>query len=121
MEVTLAAGHRLIIMRIYGEIDHHMAGEIKKRLEAEIKRTGAVNIALDFGSVTFMDSSGIGMIIGRYRTVNALGGRLIIYDASQQVKRLLEMAGINELVIISDTLQQGIRALNNGKGARINA
>lgn len=119
MEVTLIAGHRLIVMRIYGEIDHHMAGEIKKRLESEIKRTGAVNIALDFGRVTFMDSAGIGMIIGRYRTVQALGGRLIIYDASQQVLRLLEMAGINGLVIISDTLQQGIKMLNSGKGARV--
>lgn len=121
MEVTLMAKHRLVVMRIYGEIDHHMAGEIKKRAEREIKSTGAVNIALDFGGVTFMDSSGIGMIIGRYRTVRALGGSLIIFDASQQVLRLIEMAGINDLVLISDTLQHGINMMKSGKGARINA
>ncbi len=121
MEVTLMAKHRLVVMRIYGEIDHHMAGEIKKRVEREIKSTGAVNIALDFGGVTFMDSSGIGMIIGRYRTVRALGGSLIIFDASQQVLRLIEMAGINDLVLISDTLQHGINMMKSGKGARINA
>lgn len=112
METMLIAKHRMIVMKIYGEIDHHTAGGIRKELEKEIKRTGAINIALDFGSVTFMDSSGIGVIIGRYKTVRSLGGNIIIYDVSEQVKRLLEMAGINDIVIISDTLQNGIRKMN---------
>lgn len=119
METTLIAKNRLVVMRIYGEIDHHMASEIRRRLESEIKRTGAINIALDFGRVTFMDSAGIGMILGRYKTVSALGGSVIIYDASQQVQRLLEMAGIDELVIIADTLQSGIAKMKQRKGAHI--
>lgn len=111
MEMTLLARHRMLVMQMYGEIDHHSAGEVRTALEREIKRTGAINIALDFGRVTFMDSSGIGMIIGRYKTVTSLGGKLIIYEASEQVIRLLEMAGIDKLVIISPTLQEGIKEL----------
>ena len=119
MEITLIAKSRMLVMRIYGEIDHHTAGEIRKRIEREIKRTGAVNIAFDFGRVTFMDSSGIGMILGRYKTVQALGGHIIIYDASDQIIRLLEMAGLKNMIILSDTLQHGINEINKMKGVRI--
>lgn len=112
MECTFIMKYRMIVIKVYGEIDHHTAGGIRKKLEQELRRTGAVNIALDFGNVTFMDSSGIGVIIGRYKTVKALGGNIIIYDVSEQVERLLSMAGIRDLVIMSDTLQSGIRKMN---------
>ncbi|MCH5213294.1 MAG: anti-sigma factor antagonist [Oscillospiraceae bacterium] len=119
MELTLIAKSRMLVMRIYGEIDHHTAGEIRKRIEREIKRTGAVNIAFDFGRVTFMDSSGIGMILGRYKTVQALGGYIVIYDASEQIIRLLEMAGLKNMIILSDSLQHGINEINKMNGVRI--
>ena len=113
MEMTLIAKHRLIVVRIYGEIDHHAAAEVRRVAYRELKRTGAVNVAFDFGHVTFMDSAGIGMIIGRYKTVSALGGRVILFDVSGQVERLLEMSGVSRIVIISDTLQHGIAEMNN--------
>lgn len=112
METVLIPKHRMLAVRMVGEIDHHAAEGVRKIIEREIKRSGAVNIAFDFGRVTFMDSSGIGMILGRFRTVKGLGGHIIIYDASEQVKRLLKMAGILNLVIVSDTLQQGINEIN---------
>ena len=112
MEMTHIAKHRLIVIRMYGEIDHHTAVEARRLADRELKRTGAVNIAFDFGHVTFMDSAGIGMIIGRYKMVSALGGRLILFDISDQVERLLEMAGVCGLVIISDTLSHGIDEMN---------
>lgn len=112
MEITHIAKHRLIVIRMYGEIDHHTAAGARRAADREIRRTGAVNIAFDFGHVTFMDSAGIGMIIGRYKTVSALGGRLILFDISEHVERLLEMAGLRGLVIISDTLSHGIAEMN---------
>lgn len=112
METTLITKHRMLVVRVSGEIDHHIAGNIRKVIEKEIKRSGAVNVAFDFGQVTFMDSSGIGMILGRYKTVKGLGGNIILYDVSDQVKRLLKMAGVLNLVIVSDTLQQGINEMN---------
>lgn len=111
MEINLYAKYRLILVKLYGEIDHHSAEAARRAVEREIKRTGAVNVAFDFGQVTFMDSSGIGMIIGRYKTVSALCGSVIIYGASEPVIRLLKMAGIDRLVIISRTLQEGIRMM----------
>ena len=119
METSIIAKHRMVLMRVAGEIDHHSADYIRRCLERVIKRTGAVNIALDFSRVSFMDSSGIGMIIGRYKTVSALGGAIIIFDASEQIKRLMEMSGLNSLVIVSDTLQKGISQMNKTRGVRV--
>lgn len=119
METSLISKHRMILMRATGEIDHHTAGRIKTVLEREIKRSGAINIAIDLSGVTFMDSSGIGMIIGRYKTVKALGGDLILFDVNEQIKRLLEMSGLSSLVIICDTLQRGISQMNRERGVMI--
>lgn len=119
MEISIISKHRMILMRVSGEIDHHSAENIRKRLEKEIKRSGAINIAFDFGRVSFMDSSGIGMILGRYKTVTALGGCIIIFDAAEQIKRLIEMSGLNSLVIVSDTLQKGILQMNKSRGVRV--
>ncbi len=114
MEMTRIAKNRMLVMRLRGELDQRTADEARSALEREIKRSGAINIALDFGGVTFMDSSGIGMVIGRYKTVSSLGGRIIVYDASDQIIRLLEMAGLDRLVIIAPTLNEGIKLMKRG-------
>lgn len=119
MEVTVIPKHRMVLVRASGEIDHHSAERIKCMAEREIKRTGAVNIAFDFGRVSFMDSSGIGMLLGRYKTVTVLGGALIIYDASEQIKRIIDMSGLSSLIIVSETLQKGINEKNRLKGAKV--
>ena len=119
MEVTYIPKHRLILVRVTGEIDHHSAESIRRVTEKEIRRTSAINIAFDFGSVTFMDSSGIGMIIGRYKTASSLGGSAIVFDANEQVMRLMDMSGLSRLVIISDTMQKGITAMKKSRGVNV--
>ena len=118
MEMTLIQKHRMIVMKVSGVIDHHTAGKMRAVLETELKRTGAVNIALDLKDVGFMDSSGVGMIIGRYKTVSALGGSIIIYNASSQIKRLLRMSGMQKIVIICETLREGIDIINGKRITR---
>lgn len=119
MEVTYIPKHRLILVRVTGEIDHHSAESIRRVTEKEIRRTSAINIAFDFGLVTFMDSSGIGMIIGRYKTASSLGGSVIVFDANEQVMRLMDMSGLSRLVIISDTMQKGITAMKKLRGVNV--
>ena len=119
MEVTYIPKHRLILVRVTGEIDHHSAESIRRVTEKEIRRTSAINIAFDFGSVTFMDSSGIGVIIGRYKTASSLGGSVIVFDANEQVMRLMDMSGLSRLVIISDTMQKGITAMKKLRGVNV--
>lgn len=119
MEISVIPKHRMVLVRASGEIDHHTAERIRKSLEREIRRSSAINIAMDFSRVTFMDSSGIGMIIGRYKTVKALGGDLIVFDVGESIKRIFEMSGLSSLIIITDTLQRGISRMNKARGVRV--
>ncbi len=119
MEITYIPKQRLVLVRVVGEIDHHSAEAIRRVVERELYRTSAVNIAFDFGAVTFMDSSGIGMILGRYKTATALGGSVIVFDVNPQVRRLMDMSGLSKLVIISDTMQKGITAMKKLRGVNV--
>ena len=105
MELMLMGRYRLLIIKIFGELDQHKASSVRENADRELGRTGAVNVAFNFENVTFMDSSGI----GRYKTVTALGGKVIIYGASDAVNRLIEMSGIKSIVTVADNLENGVK------------
>ncbi|MGN0108173.1 MAG: anti-sigma factor antagonist [Hominilimicola sp.] len=109
MELFLSGKYRTLVVRIDGELDHHVAANVRENVDRELSRTGAVNVAFDFSAVTFMDSSGIGVIMGRCKITKALGGRVIIYGASDSVRRLITMSGINSIVVMADSLEDGIK------------
>ena len=109
MELMLMGRYRLLIIKIFGELDQHKASSVRENADRELGRTGAVNVAFNFENVTFMDSSGIGVIMGRYKTVTALGGKVIIYGASDAVNRLIEMSGIKSIVTVADNLENGVK------------
>lgn len=114
MELFLWGKYRTLVAKICGDLDHHAAKSVKENVDRELLKSGAINVAFDFGNVTFMDSSGIGVIMGRCKITKSLGGRVIIYGASDEVKRIITMSGIDKIVILSDDMEQGIKeaALN---------
>lgn len=81
-----------------GELDHHSAEAVRKKLNEALKDETIKMLTLDMGGVTFMDSSGIGVILGRYKVIHARGGKLIIENPGSGVQRILKMAGIHTLV-----------------------
>ena len=80
------------------EVDHHCAGQIIAELDALIEGCGVRKIVFDMKQTEFMDSSGIGMLIGRYKTVMALGGRTAVAAPSREADRLMEMSGIYRII-----------------------
>lgn len=97
LEIELSGAQKLLTVKLYGELDHLKSNEVRERVEAELGRTGAINIAFDFSSVTFMDSSGIGLLLGRYKTVNSLGGKLILFGMPREIERIMRMSGIDKI------------------------
>jgi len=79
MKVTYNNEDKLLVMEITEEIDHHTANRIRSRADFEIEKNMPRKAIFDFNKVTFMDSSGIGMVIGRYKQVSMFRWR-IIYD-----------------------------------------
>lgn len=109
MELFLSGKYRTLVVKIHGELDHHVADSVRENVDRELGRTGAINVAFDFGSVTFMDSSGIGVIMGRYKVAKALGGKVIIYGASDSIRRIITMSGIDDIVVLTDSLESGFK------------
>lgn len=111
MQINLIGQKRTVIAKIPPELDHHFALEIRKSIDAKIKSSNAVNIIFDFSDVDFMDSSGIGLIMGRYKITNILGGKLILCGAKSHILRIIEMSGINKLIKICNSPDEAIRLI----------
>lgn len=113
MELFLSAKYRALVVRLSGEIDDRAAARIREGVDRELMRTGAVNVAFDMTGVTFMDSSGIGVVMGRARITESLGGFVVVYGANENVRRLFEMSGLTSLVTLSPTLEDGMKEARN--------
>lgn len=85
---------------IKGELDHHTAKEIRFRIDNEIKRREPEFLELDFSGVTFMDSSGIGLVMGRYKIMTERGGRVVILNPPPPIKKVMVISGIGKLARI---------------------
>ena len=103
MEVSVKCEARHIFIRLSGELDHHSAKGLLRRLDQEIEKALPTQLTLDLSGVTFMDSSGIGLIMGRYRLMQLEGGSLSITGASERLRKVMRMAGLDKLGILQDT------------------
>ena len=87
-----------LVASLSGEVDHHQAAALRDQLDEEISRKSAVkrpiHLIFSFEKVTFMDSSGIGVIMGRYNKIRETGGTVFITGCGDYVDRILEMSGI---------------------------
>ena len=98
MKFELARSGNLLIVQVAGELDHHFADEIRMRIDAEIMKPPIRNILFDFNRLSFMDSSGIGMIMGRFKKIKALGGKAWIICNNPNATRILEMSGVFKFI-----------------------
>jgi stage II sporulation protein AA (anti-sigma F factor antagonist) len=101
MESNYSEEDKLLVFKIVDEIDEYSAQKIRREADYEIKRYMPRKVIFDFDSVTFMDSAGIGLILGRYKFVNILGGKLEVANLSQSVKRIFEMSGLLRLIPVA--------------------
>ena len=111
MDLKLLGERKSVIVKVNTELDHHAAAEIRRAVDAKIKSSNAVNVIFDFSKVDFMDSSGIGVIMGRYKLTGILGGKVVIFGARKNVKRIIEMSGIDKLITICGSADEALQAL----------
>ncbi|MDD6213625.1 MAG: anti-sigma F factor antagonist [Firmicutes bacterium] len=112
MEVRLLGEKKTLLVKVSGELDHHMAAKIKEEVDNKLCSSNAKNIVFDFSGLTFMDSSGIGVIMGRYKKARTLGGRVIAYGINAQILRIMEMSGIDKIIKLTPTFEKAMRLLD---------
>lgn len=87
--------------RIGGEIDHHHAREIRAQLDAALNERMPKRLVLDLSEVSFMDSSGVGLIMGRYRLMKEMDGTVTVENVPPRIEKMLRLSGIGQLARIS--------------------
>ncbi|MBR3268030.1 MAG: STAS domain-containing protein [Oscillospiraceae bacterium] len=102
--VELKEEPRKLTAMLSGELDHHHAKEIREAIDFAVREQLPKTLILDFGHVTFMDSSGIGLIMGRSRLLEETGGTLEIHNPPQQIRKVLRLSGADRLAVIRDTV-----------------
>ena len=108
MELHFKRKNKTMIILISGEIDHHTSIELRRQTESALAQMGGRNIIFGFEQVTFMDSSGIGMMIGRYKQLQALGGRIAIACANEKITEIIRLSGLTKLLPTFDTLEEAL-------------
>ncbi len=99
MNVELHAADTVLTACLQGEIDHHSARLARETIDAAVERSRPTTLQLDLSALTFMDSSGIGLIMGRYRLMQSLGGRFTLCNVPSDIDRLIQLAGLYKLPI----------------------
>ena len=92
----------ILIVSLCGEIDHHNAASIRREIDESMTAFHAKNLILDYSDVSFMDSSGIGVLAGRYRKISCFGGKVYVIHANRRIRKILEMSGIGDIVEMID-------------------
>ena len=101
MSVKLIVGSEKITAILSGEIDHHSARYTQK-IDSAILENHPQELILNFSQVSFMDSSGIGLIIGRFKVMQEVDGKVTIEGASQQITKVMRLSGIDRLATIKN-------------------
>lgn len=104
MESKFYNDDKLLVFKITEEVDDFSVQKIRRKADYEIERYMPKRVVFDFDSVTFMDSAGIGMIIGRYKFTNMIGGKLEVANLSDNVRKIFEMSGVLKLIPINNDL-----------------
>jgi len=93
------------------EIDHHSAERLRAQIDAAFEKSSCRHIVFDFSQVGFMDSSGIGMIIGRYKNAEKRGGKLALAGMSDEMSRLFTISGLAKIIISSTNVEDALNTV----------
>lgn len=90
-------GSRLCV-KLTGEIDHHEAKDIRERLDKLIFENRPKALVVNLSGIVFMDSSGLGLILGRYKLMKEIGGEMYLNEPTERVRKILSMAGVDRMI-----------------------
>lgn len=100
MESRFDEEDNVLYISVIEEIDHHTTEKIRRKMDYEITRFMPRKVVFDFSKVSFMDSAGIGLLIGRYKLTKLLGGITQLSGVNRNIARVLEMSGVLSIIPI---------------------
>lgn len=104
---------RCLIIRLNEELDHHNALVIREKADKLIDRNSIKHIIFDFSGASFMDSAGIGVVMGRYRKVIFIGGKTAVSNVSSAVDRIFRLSGLYKIIDKYETVEAAVKTIHN--------
>ena len=92
----------VFVLTLHGEIDHHSAVRIRTEMDALLVKEQPRKVVLDLSEIEFMDSSGLGLIMGRYALMQKLGGELTLKNPHERLVKIFTLAGLQRIVRIEE-------------------
>jgi len=100
--ISVQTQNRIMFVNLTGELDQSTADKVKLKLTMTISAADIKHIVFNLKGLTFMDSSGIGIILGRYNQVKSIGGRVFVLGMNPTINKMFHMAGLNQIITIID-------------------
>ena len=101
----------LMVELLATELDHHIANEVREEIDYVIQDKQIKNIVFDFKNMNFMDSSGIGVVIGRYKKISSEGGKVAVINLNSRVKKVFDLSGMNKIIKVYSTYEEALSSL----------
>jgi stage II sporulation protein AA (anti-sigma F factor antagonist) len=114
MDVSTRYRGNVLVVGITGELDHHTADALRKVMEEELDKEIAHHVLLNLSGLQFMDSSGLGVILGRYRRINASGGRMAACSLNGHIAKVFELVGLTKILAVYDREESALSDLKQG-------
>lgn len=101
----------VLLANFSGELDHHTAGGTRRTLEKHLSDNTLKYLIVDLENLKFMDSSGVGVLIGRYKTLRDRRGKMVIVNANPRIEKLARVAGLDKIIGICPDMNSALKYL----------
>ena len=99
--------NKTLTIKLTEEIDQHQVDKMRRDIDNEIERYNPRKVIFDFSNISFMDSSGIGMVLGRYKLTKMLDGEFEIINVNSRMKKIFDMSGVSRIITIKNVEDDG--------------
>ncbi len=111
LHIQMEHRRKALIVRLAGELDHHTAETVRTQIDDAIRRYETSHLIVSLKELVFMDSSGLGVILGRYKAITAKGGKMVLCDVAPSVGRLFEMSGLYKILSVESSEKDALSGL----------
>ncbi|WP_342432190.1 anti-sigma F factor antagonist [Neobacillus sp. FSL H8-0543] len=111
LNIDIEIKQDVLCIRLSGELDHHTADELREKATNAIERNDIRHIVLNLEDLSFMDSSGLGVIIGRYKQIKQVHGEMVVCAISPAIQRLFDMSGLFKILKLEPTEEFALQRL----------
>jgi len=111
LRIQMETRNEVLVVRLKGELDHHTAEELRTKVDEVLRNTQIRHVILSLADLSFMDSSGIGVILGRYKLIHARSGEMVVCSINPTIYRIFEMSGLFKVIKFRESEAEALQVL----------